>query len=278
MKNLLKLLTPPIFILIYNKIFDHFEKKIFNNFCTALDNCKSFGYSDKLLVNHVKYSTEIYKKNLFLEKKISLNSFNSIIPLLIINNDKNQLNVVDFGGAAGIHYFNFDFIQKCFGKNMEISWNIIETHQMVDKSNNAYDNSLNFYKEIQSISSKFSFIDIVFSSSAIQYHPNPLCVLQELINLNAKYFFLTRTPLINSKTNLITIQKSNLKSNGPTIYHKGNDLNIYYPITYISRQKVEDLLLTKYDIVFKTKEGSGVFNFKNEKISMDGYFCKLKNS
>jgi hypothetical protein len=55
------------------------------------------------------------------------------------------------------------------------------------------------------------------------------------------------------------------------------DKCVFYPITYVSRSAVEDILSQNYEIKFMTDEGSGVFNIKGSTINMNGYFCMRKD-
>jgi hypothetical protein len=124
----------------------------------------------------------------------------------------------------------------------------------------------------------FDVIDLVFTSSTLQYCPSPLLALKELTGLNAKYLFITRTPFVESLDSIVTIQTSNLSTNGPGPLPKGFiDRKIKYPITYESRIAIENILTEKYEIQFMTEEGGGSFGFGAEEISMNGYFCVKKS-
>ena len=186
-----------------------------------------------------------------------------------------NLNVIDFGGGAGYHY---KLAKIAFGSERTIKWHVVETPEMISEALRIKEVDLRFYDDIGDAKNDFMKVDLVFSSSALQYCPDPLYYLKELVKINAKYLFITRTPFVDSTENIISIQKSNLSSNGPGPLPEGvKDKCVFYPITYVSRSAVEDILSQNYEIKFMTDEGSGVFNIKGSTINMNGYFCMRKD-
>ncbi len=186
-----------------------------------------------------------------------------------------NLNVIDFGGGAGYHY---KLAKIAFGSEKKIKWHVVETSEMANKASKIKEKNLRFYDDIEDAKNDFMRVDLVFSSSALQYCPDPLYILKELVKINAKYLFITRTPFVESTENIIAIQKSKLSHNGPGPLPDGvKDKTVFYPITYVSRLAVEDILSQNYEIRFMTDEGSGVFNIKGSTINMNGYFCMRKD-
>jgi putative methyltransferase (TIGR04325 family) len=136
---------------------------------------------------------------------------------------------------------------------------------------------LKFFSDIENARNSLDDLDLVFTSSALQYCPDPLAYLSSLINLNAPYLFITRTPFVNSLYKIITVQKSKLSDNGPGLLPPSyQDREISYPITFESKKAVEDLIGEKYDIRFRIDEGEFPFHLAGESICMQGYFCVRK--
>jgi putative methyltransferase (TIGR04325 family) len=182
----------------------------------------------------------------------------------------------DFGGGGGYHY---TIASKALGNDsVNLKWHIVETTEMVKEAQRISTDYLKFYDGIAEAAKDFETIDLVFTSSALQYCPNPVIILEKLIALDAKYLFLTRTPFVESTRNIISTQTSNLSANGPGPLPKGfNDKKVTYPITYVSRKTIENILTKKYEIRFITDEGESIFGLRKEKISINGYFCVRKN-
>ena len=139
--------------------------------------------------------------------------------------------------------------------------------------------NLKFFDDIADAKNSIGEVDLVFTSSALQYCPDPIYFLRKLVELNAPYFFITRTPFSLGQNLLITTQTSKLSDNGPGPLPEGySNRTITYPITYITKAMFEDVIGEKYDIQFKIEEDAGGFCLKGEAIIMDSYFCILKNN
>lgn len=133
---------------------------------------------------------------------------------------------------------------------------------------------LKFFDNLTHAANALETIDLLFTSSALQYCPKPLDYLRKLVDIDAKYLFITRTPFNDVDQEIIEVQQSYLSQNGPGPLPLGfNDQLINYPITYVSRQSVENILQEKYVILFKTRERDEVFSTQHCTINTDGYFC-----
>jgi putative methyltransferase (TIGR04325 family) len=273
MKNLIKQFIPPILIkLIKNS---NQSTHIYKNYEEANAICQDKGYSNRNLVKIIIEKNIIFKNSLNQSKVLfDLGTLRTMIALGLSKKNEN-LNVIDFGGGGGYHYA---IASKALGENStNLKWHIVETTEMVKEAQRISTDSLKFYDDISGAAKDFQIIDLVFTSSALQYCPNPLLSLEKLTELNSKYLFITRTPFVESSRSLVCIQNSNLSANGPGPLPKGfNDRRIKYPITYASRKSIENILTKKYEIQFMTEEGEGIFGLGKEKISMNGYFCVRK--
>jgi putative methyltransferase (TIGR04325 family) len=271
---IIKDFIPPILLKLFHSHKQ--SKKKFKSYNEAFASCQDNAYGSDDLVQ------VIIEKNLFFKNSLNqsnvlfdLGTLRTLIAVGLSNNDVG-MNVIDFGGGGGYHH---TIASKALGKNnANLKWHIIETPNMVKGAQRIANKNLKFYDNVTDAAKDFEIIDLVFTSSALQYCPNPLLALKALTELNAKYLFITRTPFTESIDDLVTIQTSNLSSNGPGPLPKGfSDRKIKYPITYASRLNIENLLSEKYEIQFMTEEGEGSFEFANEKISMNGYFCVNKS-
>jgi putative methyltransferase (TIGR04325 family) len=192
-----------------------------------------------------------------------------------LSTQSGNLNVIDFGGGGG---YNYKLAKIAFGGEKTLKWHVVETPEMVSEAIRIKEADLRFYEDITDAKNDLVNVDLVFSSSALQYCPDPLYFLKELVKIDAKYLFITRTPFVDSTENIIAIQKSSLSSNGPGPLPEGiKDRSVFYPITYVSRSAVEDILGKYYEIRFMTDEGSGVFSTKGLTVNMNGYFCVRKD-
>jgi putative methyltransferase (TIGR04325 family) len=222
----------------------------------------------------------VIEKNITYQQKIQKNPIFDLGTLrtligLGIANTKDNLNVLDFGGGGGYHY---TIAKAALGNGNNLKWNVVETTAMTKEAQRIADGHLKFFDNINDAKNDLGSVDLVFTSSALQYCPNPLKFLKELTEVGAKYIFITRTPFIDSDKSLFSIQVSNLSDNGPGPLPLGfDDRKVSYPITFASKYEVEKILSEKYEIRFLIAEDKGTFSAGNNKFDMSGYFCALKN-
>lgn len=184
-----------------------------------------------------------------------------------------SINVIDFGGGGGMHY---QICKNLLDPSVNLNWRVVETKAMVSAANKLTNKSLKFYTNLDSARSSLDKVDLVFASSSLQYTKNPLYSLRSLIELEAPYLCISRTPLLDEQTPIISMQTSRLSDNGPGELPKiYKDKIIRYPIVYESIQSVERLLLESYEIRYKIKE-SETFYMGNRAIDMFTYFTQKK--
>ena len=273
MKSLVKKLIPPILFKVLKQLITP-SAPVYETYDEAIFACQNDGYENIDLVKVVVHKNLAYQKNIQANAIFDLGTLRTLIPLGL-SKTTDALNVLDFGGGGGYH---FTIASKALGKDTKLKWNVVETTAMVNEAKDIANNNLKFFDSIAEASKDLGNIDLIFTSSALQYCSNPMAFLKQLIDVSAKYIYITRTPFSNSNHTIITTQESRLSANGPgPLSNKYKDRTIKYPITYASRQAIEKILSEKYEIRFKTQEGEGVFKKPNTTISMDGYFCVRKS-
>ena len=272
MIELLKQLTPPLVLkLLKQRVFP--SPLIYKSYEDALHACKNITYESDDIVKVV------VEKNLEFSKKIragivlDISMLRTLIGVGLANSN-DRLNVLDFGGGAGYHY---QLAKAALGNSMNLTWNIVETAAMAKECKRIADINLNFFCSISEAKRNSGFVDLVFTSSALQYCPEPLAYLKELTEVGAKYIFITRTPLNDSAEAIISTQRSKLSTNGPGSLPDGFiDKNVSYPITFTSKAEFEKVLKKYYDIRFVISEDKAVFRVENHHMDMYGYFCVLR--
>lgn len=274
MKKILRYLIPAALISFIKNLQKPKETKLrFSTFEEAALRCQSNAYQNDETVKVIVEKNILYKQKLNQEPIFDLASLRTLIALSA-SRTNNKLKVIDFGGGGGYHYTLSNII---LGPKNDINWNVVETTAMSKQAKRLESEKLKFFDNIADAKNSLGNVDLVFTSSALQYCPNPLRFLQDLVEINATHLFITRTPFLDGSNEIITIQASKLSSNGPGPLPKGFvDRTITYPITYVSRKSVEEILKKKYNIRFMTDEGEGVFGVNGEMVTMNGYFCVRK--
>ncbi len=139
--------------------------------------------------------------------------------------DKNNLEIIDFGGGLGSTYFqNRFFLQKIKNYN----WNIIEQEKFVQIGKDLFeDDSLRFYYSVdECLKSSLSKIDTILFSSVLQYLPSPYDLLNDILSNDFKHIIIDITTIHDEDFDRITIQQV-----PPSIYEAS------YPSWFFSEKK-----------------------------------------
>jgi putative methyltransferase (TIGR04325 family) len=101
-------------------------------------------------------------------------------------------------------------------------------------------------------------------SSVLQYLKKPFEILDEIYASNIEYIIIDRTPFVENKDDILTIQKVNSR-----IYEAE------YPAWFFSMDKFLFYIRKKYDIIYRWE---AIDNYYLNKFKTDsfGYFLKLK--
>lgn len=252
------------------------RNKLFNSYESALAECKR-GYEEDSLVMVVYEKTKIYRDALLSGKPLlsdirSLSTFAGL-NLAISGSD---LNVIDFGGACGAHYF---FSKALLGSRVGLHWHVVETTAMVNAARSLEDGQLKFYDDLEKAKNALGRVDIVFTSSTLQYVPRPYETLQRLTECGAAHIFITRVGLSTLPGDMIIIQAANLSANGPGPMPAGmKDGVIKYPVTFARKDKFEEIISRNYQIKIMLNEDKRVYAAGKHSIDLYGYFGSLKGT
>jgi putative methyltransferase (TIGR04325 family) len=270
----LKDFIPPIVVKLAKRYKT--SPKLYNSYEDALTLCKS-GYEENNLVNVVYEKTRLYRDSLLAQHPFvsEITSLRTLIGLSLSCRG-NELNVIDFGGACGAHYFLSKIV---FGEKIKLRWHVVETTKMVSKAIGLQDGELKFFDSLSKAKSAFDRVDLVFTSGALQYVPRPYELLDQLANCTASNIFITRVGLSTMPKELIVIQKSNLSEHGPGLMPKGMlDGVVQFPVTFTRKDRFEEILKRNYSIDILLNEDKGVYRAANNSIDMYGYFGSLRKA
>lgn len=271
LKKLVKNITPP-FIINYIKQ-GLFKSPSFDDYASALVYCQPGAYEADEVVRVVVEKNLIFRKKIDSNYSLEIGALRTIAGVALAA-AKESLNVIDFGGGAGYHY---TIAKRVLGKDFKIKWHVVETKSMVDAAKKLENEELKFFDNIHDAVDKIDNVDLVFSSGALHCCPNPLKFLSELLLIESKYLFITRTSFSHYDTTLVNIHKSYLSDNGPGPLPDGyNDKIVSYPNVFESIAIVERLIEKYYDIKFKINEESNVYSVGDRTVNLYGYFCERK--
>ena len=227
------------------------------------------GYEDNILTKVIVAKGKKFAENLSNTKSIDLLSLRTFIGLASTLNSK-KLVVLDFGGAAGTHYF---IAKSILSNDIALDWRVVETTQMVKQARiqDLENNELKYFETIDNAVAD-SEIDLIFASSSIHYTPKPYKVLTSLASINAKILMITRTPFTD--VSVVLLQHSALSANGVGEIPSEigvSDKEISYPVTIMGKHEVEAILKKFGDIRLKISEGKITYSSDKRSFDMWGY-------
>jgi putative methyltransferase (TIGR04325 family) len=188
----------------------------------------------------------------------------------------NELNVIDFGGACGAHYF---FSKALARGRFSMRWHVVETPNMVNMASSLEDGQLKFYDDLEKAKNALGRVDIVFTSSTLQYVPRPYESLKRLTECGASSIFITRVGLSTLSTELIMVQAADLSANGPGPMPAGmKDSVTKYPVTFARKDKFEEIISKNYLIQIQLMEDKKAYSAGRHSIDMYGYLGVLKTT
>lgn len=221
----------------------------FPDFETALAQCGRLGYEDELLVDVVVQKTIAYLDKLNGSMELDAHGFRmlGVLGVALAGKTTPTLNVLDFGGAAGLHYIQ---AKQLLPSTTQFNWHVVETPTMVAKAQAIHKGSeIRFFPSAKKAAATGVVYDLVHANGSLQYTADPFLCLAELVALNAKAIFISRTPFSDFEKKIVMIQTSRLQDNGPgPLPPAFVDQPMQYPISFIPLQQVQDLLAPLYEL------------------------------
>lgn len=159
--------------------------------------------------------------------------------------------------GGGVHY---SIAKIVFEADLKLKWNVVETPSMVSKNRLFENRELKFFDSIFSAAEDLKNVDIILTSGALQYCPDPILILKNLLSINAKYLFITRTAFNKGEEVLFGIQHSLLSHHGPG--PSPNNLiekTLTFPTIFAPKHTIEQLICAKYVIKFKIMEEKSAY-------------------
>ena len=252
-------LVPPALLAAMRKLKARSGKTTYANYAEALSACSKDGYENQKVVDVVVQKTISYRDSLAARPALvdATNAYSLIAVLLSMVPGK-TIRVVDFGGAAGAHYF---LARSILPESIELNWVVVETPAMAQRAGLALGNQeLRFSKDLQEAESILGQVDLVHTSGTLQCVPEPYEQLRQLINIQAEYMLLNRLGVTQGDHEVITIHRSQLSWNGPGPMPSGvRDGEISYPFTFPQESVIREMIRGSYTEIAEFEDNSGIF-------------------
>jgi putative methyltransferase (TIGR04325 family) len=159
-------------------------------------------------------------------------------------------SVLDFGGACGAHYALAARVSP------GIRWAVVETPAMVARASELATGTLQFFNSISLANEWLGGAELVHSSGALQYTPDPESTLKQLCDLRAAKMLWARM-LLSTNALEHEIQTSRLSDNGPGQLPGLKEKAVKY-----GRTKIPERVFLEAHSAYKlTKRGTDWFEF-----------------
>lgn len=219
--------------------------KLFPSYSSAAAECGE-GYNDADIAKVIAYRTAKWKDTVGAEEWLwNDHVYNPVLAVGIAGSEltARPLRVLDFGGGCGVHYF---FVRLVFTQSLQ--WAIVETPKMAASAAQVSEGAFEAYDNIADAMKSLGSVDLVVTSGAVQYTPDPMVTLDELIAIGAPYFMLARFPFWTQT--IISIHEMPLSKNmeqfGP-MPSDVRDRTIKSPITFVKYTDVKYKFERAYD-------------------------------
>lgn len=244
------------------------------SYAEALAACPQGAYECDELVDVVVEKTAIINRQIAQTRMLDAGAWRTLMAAGLAQH-AGALNVIDFGGAAGYHH---TMAQLALGGRVQLNWCVVETPAMARRAARLELPGLKFFDDLQAAQAHLGRVDLVFTSSALQYCPDPLATLARLLEMGADRFFLTRTPLADGAHGVVTTQQSMLGANGPGPLPPGfSDKVVAYPVSYVPRARAQALIEQRYAIRFgMVEENATLFSGGQAVDAYYGFFAEKR--
>jgi putative methyltransferase (TIGR04325 family) len=229
-RTALRQIIPPALLNIGRRVLR--PPQVFATYTEAATAC-SQGYDSARVAEIVVAKTKRLRDTGNAE--ITARTLTIVGAALLAARDKPMLKVLDFGGAAGAHYFAVRRLIDC-----PMRWLVVETEAMTTAALRVMKTpDLDFSSNVASARAALGGPpDLVISSGTLQYVPDPIATLRELLAIGSPVMCLTRTE--TGREPSITIQRSRLSENGPGPLPDGfEDGEISYPRSTLDGGEIE---------------------------------------
>jgi len=172
-----------------------------------------------------------------------------------------NLSVVDFGGSLGSSYYN---VRSLLPQGLNCRWNVIEQPSFVEVGQQIFqDEQLKFYLNLADLPSRD--VDVLLLSSVLPYLEDPMAELRRLIQLNARYLIIDRTPCFKDFSQLT-------KQVVPDWIYQAS-----YPAWFLNQAELLDVLSDKYEVLSIYDALAGSIKVGGKKAKEIGIICRLKD-
>ena len=250
---------------------------VFRTFEEAALCCNGSVYGSGLIESVVLRKTEVRRRGLAQPGALTADeaTCQSLLPVcLAINGGQRSLSVIDFGGACGAHYF---VVRAVLDKSIALRWHVVENPAMAERAQELANDELRFGSSLSEAISSFDQVDLIYTSGALQYLPDPYACLKTLAGCRSEYLAIARVPVTNRQQEFITVDETRLSAHGPGAMPDGfADAVIRVPLTIPAEEKLRGVIVESHEVLVWLNDNSEVQSMNGVSVSRLMMLARLR--
>lgn len=227
------------------------DMREYDSFESALRDSDS--YEDPRLIEVVKEKTKLFSEALQSDAGHTTPTRQTIQNLDVLRSvELNQpLDVLEIGGACGASYFE----TQHFAPGRIRHWSIVETPAMATAGESlTNDPNLSFHSDFTSAVRRLASRDLAVAQGVLQYTPDPVQTLNDLIALEFSYVYITRTAVAKVDRPIFTRQDTELEAHGPGRLPNAPSGQSSQPMTLVNVEALLSAIPANYEVVSRFEE------------------------
>ncbi len=271
----IRLLIPPIFLIVYNKYIKGIPKRKFGWFGAfkSWEEAEKYsnGYDSNIILERVEHGQQkvldgkaAFSRDSVVFKRMEYNWPVFSVLMKVANEKGGVLNVLDFGGSLGSSFYQYKYF---VGNNVEYRWYVVEQPHFVKLGNDKFKTpELAFFESIDEALVNFT-PDVVLFSSVLPYINSYERIIQNVLKYNIDNIIIDRTPIINDG-NRISIE-----------IVPGHIYDASYPCRFFNKEALISHFSDMYTLVAEFQSYCDPLHYKfedNKSGTWKGYYLKLK--
>ncbi|RAJ83138.1 putative methyltransferase (TIGR04325 family) [Chitinophaga dinghuensis] len=250
------------------------KEKIYPSYAEASANCSDKLYENKEIVHLVASKAN---SPVSTHKPINPGVIAALelVNKIYLQQQATPVTVIDFGGGDGDYYHTTRLLVSPF---INMKWIVVETPAMAEAMQANQTKELFFVSSLDKAMEIAGHVDIVFTSGAVQYTPDPQQTIADLCKIKAAFMVFNRQSLSEEDFNIISIQSSPLSwhGSGGKLPDTFIEKIVRYPHTSLRRELFEQTLSShNYQTIYTFPEHTGIKKVNKLNVAGISYVCQI---
>lgn len=174
-------------------------------------------------------------------------------------NPGQTISVIDVGGGNGVTYLQ----AKAVLPDLALRWAVVDTQAMVSRCRSTETADLRFFDALHEATEWTGPTDLVHASGVVQYVPDPMIMVRDILGVGAPFVLFSRLPLWREQVTLV--QRSRLVDHGIGPLPEGvEDRTVSYPATIMADSAFRAAIAPHYRVAWELHDPSAGYTIKGK--------------